>query len=383
MDLRMGVRPNSGPGLLFLAGLCLVGAALYHFFGDGDVTPAGAASTEEPAPWNFACGPEPFAEDQLTATQADWTGQAAAEFPKTNFSLRTIPLGEVEYDGNTRDSIPPVAVPQYVPIGEATDIGDLEPVLSVGINGDYRAYPLRILLWHEIVNEEIGGVPVLISYCPLCNSGIVFDRRVDGQVLEFGNTGRIRYHDMVMYDQTTESWWQQASGEAVIGELTGTCMKPLPARLESVAKFRERAPDGQLLVPEDAAARAYGQSPFRDMEKIPPVIARQYFPYEVPSGVNPMQRIVVVDGQGWTLAYLRQQGTLDSNGLVFNWTEGQNSIHDAQAISQSRDVGNVIVQRRNGSELTDVAYDVIFAFAFAAFYPDAPLHQGNSATPQN
>lgn len=166
------------------------------------------------------------------------------EFPATNFETRMIELDEIDDDGNTRDSIPPVREPRYLPVAEVKDMGSLEPVLSVGINGDFRAYPLRILLWHEIVNEVIGGTPVLISYCPLCNSGVVFDRRVGARLLEFGNTGRLRHRDMVMYDKETESWWQQFTGEAIIGELSGKRMTPLPARLESLARFRERAPDG-------------------------------------------------------------------------------------------------------------------------------------------
>lgn len=124
----------------------------------------------------------------------------------------------------------------------AEGIGLKEPVLSIGINGDFRAYPLRILLWHEIVNDTVGGVPILVSYCPLCNSGVIFDRRVDGEVLRFGNTGRIRHFDMVMYDHNPESRWQQFLGEAIVGDMTGTRMKALPARLESLKNFIARAP---------------------------------------------------------------------------------------------------------------------------------------------
>ena len=164
-----------------------------------------------------------------------------SEFPKTDFAKTVIEFAEITDDGNTRDSIPPVFEPVYLPAAEVTDVGPLEPVLSIGINGDFRAYPLRILLWHEIVNEVIGGVPVLVSYCPLCNSGVVFDRRLGDRTLEFGNTGRIRHMDMVMYDHATESWWQQFTGEAIIGELAGQLLTVLPARLESLQKFRARA----------------------------------------------------------------------------------------------------------------------------------------------
>lgn len=131
----------------------------------------------------------------LTTTQAeaqsifDWP----KEFPLTNYAARSIPLKEIISDGAVRDSIPPIDDPQYVRAAEATGAGDLEPVLSFGIDGDFRAYPISILLWHEIVNDTVGGVPVLVSYCPLCNSGVVYDRRLDGDILEFGNTGRIRH----------------------------------------------------------------------------------------------------------------------------------------------------------------------------------------------
>jgi Protein of unknown function (DUF3179) len=118
-------------------------------------------------------------------------------------------------------------------------------VIGVVIDGDARAYPLRILIWHEIVNDVVGGVPVAVTYCPLCNTGIAFDRRVGEQVLELGTTGKLRNSDLVMYDRATESWWQQFLGEAIVGELTGARLTMLPSRLESFANFRERAPEGQ------------------------------------------------------------------------------------------------------------------------------------------
>ena len=119
----------------------------------------------------------------------EWTG----EFPKTDFSRTSINLIEVVEDGPRRDTIPPIFDPQFVPANGETKVGPMEPVLSIIIDGDARAYPLRILLWHEIVNDVVGGVPILVSYCPLCNSGVIYDRRFDGEVLSFGNTGRIRH----------------------------------------------------------------------------------------------------------------------------------------------------------------------------------------------
>ncbi len=304
----------------------------------------------------------------LADTPRDWVG----EFPNTDFDQRSIEYDEIVTDGPRRDQIPPIDDPKFIPAAEATGIGTLEPVLSIGINGDFRAYPLRILLWHEIVNDVVGGVPILVSYCPLCNSGVVFDRRLNGAVIEFGNTGRIRHFDMVMYDKATESWWQQFLGEAIMGEALGDRMKPLPARLESLEKFIARAPDGKLLVPNDERARPYGDTPYvrMDSSRLP----RRRFGFDLPSEIEPVARVVVVGEQAWTLELVRDQGRIEQDDLIITWEAGQNSIHDTGKISSGRDVGNVIVQRRTDSGLEDVPYDVSFAFAFGAFIPDGELH---------
>ena len=300
---------------------------------------------------------------------AEWRG----EFPRTDFSKTIIDLDEIVTDGPTRDSIPPIHDPQFIAVADADTLGPLEPVISVAINGDARAYPLRILLWHEIVNDVVGGVPVLVSYCPLCNSGVVFDRRLGGELLVFGNTGRIRHYDMVMYDRNTESWWQQLLGEAVIGELSGKRLDMIPARLESVQRFRERAPGGKVLVPNDPTARPYGRTPYVNYEAGAPRAIEAA--YRLPIGVRAMQRVVIVGEEAWTLKFLRAAGTHTAGDLVFEWQAGQNSIHDRQPIAMGRDVGNVVVKRMGPDGLQDAAYDVAFAFAFRAFYPEGQLHQ--------
>ena len=306
------------------------------------------------------------------AARAEGPDDWRREFPATDFSRSAVDYGEIVSDGATRDSIPPIDAPRFAPVAEVDDIGPLEPVLSLVIGGDARAYPLRILLWHEIVNDVVGGVPVLVSYCPLCNSGVVFDRRIAGRVLEFGNTGRLRHFDMVMYDRVTESWWQQFSGEAIIGELSGTHLAVLPARLESLGRFRDRMPAGRVLVPNDRAARPYGLTPYVGMDSTP--VPRQRFPYDLPAMVRPLQRVVVIGDSAWTLALLRAARRIEHGDLVITWLAGQNSIHDAQRIAAGRDVGNVVVQRHTAEGLEDVAYDVTFAFAFAAFRPDGTLY---------
>ncbi len=308
-----------------------------------------------------------------TAALAQSFDRWARDFPVTDFSKRSIDLSEVVTYG-AKDSIPPIDDPQFVDLADVSGIGPLEPVLSIGIDGDFRAYPLQVLLFHEIVNDTVGGVPVVVSYCAFCNSGIVFDRRLDGEVLEFGNTGTYRHFGMMMYDKTTQSWWQQFIGEAVVGDSLGRILTSVPARLESLSLFAERAPNGRVLVP-NAPDRRYGQTPYGGYDRpVPPQVARDRFPYDIPEGINPMERVVVVGDQAWTVDLVRQQGEIASGDLRLSWLAGQNSVHDVQVISDGRDVGTIIVQRASETGLEDVRYDVSFAFTFAAFIPDGTLH---------
>jgi hypothetical protein len=105
-----------------------------------------------------------------------------------------------------------------------------EPVILVQVGKDAKAYPIQILIWHEIANDTVEGEPLLVTFCPLCNTAIAFKRTVNGEVLDFGTTGRLRYSSLIMYDRQTETWWQQATGEAIAGELTGTQLEFFPAR---------------------------------------------------------------------------------------------------------------------------------------------------------
>ena len=125
-----------------------------------------------------------------------------------------MPLEEITSGGVSRDGIPPLDDPKYVPVEEADEwLEDLEPVILLEIDGDARAFPLQIMTWHEIVNDEVGGTPVSVTFCPLCNSAITFDRRLDGVVYDFGTSGNLRNSNLVMWDRQTESWWQQFTGK--------------------------------------------------------------------------------------------------------------------------------------------------------------------------
>ncbi len=289
------------------------------------------------------------------------------EWRETDFSKHSISWDEIRSGGPPKDGIPSIDKPVFVPVSEMSELAATEPVVGLSLNGDARAYPLRILTWHEIVNDQVGGVPVTVTYCPLCNSAIVFDRRVGGRILEFGTTGKLRNSDLVMYDRTTESWWQQFLGEAIVGEMTGTRLTSIPARLESWERFAARHPDGRVLVPDNPGLRDYGRNPYFGYDT-----AKAPFLYdgELPADVPAMARVVVVGKEAWSLELLRDRGRVESGDLVLSWEAGQNSALDDPRIAKGRDVGNVAVQRRVGDALEDAVYDVTFAFVFHAFHPD-------------
>jgi len=292
------------------------------------------------------------------------------EWPQTNFSKTSIKFNEVLSGGPPKDGIASIDKPQFVPVSEVTDLGGTEPVIVLTVKGQTKLYPLRILIWHEIVNDEIAGQPVTVTYCPLCNAAIVFDARLKGQNLTFGTTGKLRKSDLIMYDRQTESWWQQFSGQAIVGQLTGQELKMLPTRIEAFGRVVKAFPKAHVLVPSNPSQRRYGENPYRGYDT-----AKRPFLYdgELPDDVPPMMRVVVVDGRAWTLALLRKRGRIEWHDLVLAWQAGQNSVLDSRQISKGRDVGNVKVQRQTQKGLIDVVHHATFAFVFHAFHPDGIL----------
>lgn len=142
-------------------------------------------------------------------------GAAQSDEWRTDFTKHTVPMEEIVSGGPPKDGIPAIDDPDFVSIRDAGRwLDGREPVIVVENAGDARAYPYQILIYHEIVNDVVGGRPLSVTYCPLCNTALVFERRHGERLLDFGTTGRLRHSDMVMYDRQTESWWQQATGEA-------------------------------------------------------------------------------------------------------------------------------------------------------------------------
>lgn len=317
------------------------------------------------------------------AEPASWR----TEWPATDFSRHTVPLQEIRSGGPPKDGIPPIDAPRFERLGGgaatgwAARIHDVEPVISLAIRNDARAYPLRVLIWHEIVNDVVGGTPVTVTYCPLCNASLVFERTLDDRVLDFGTTGKLRNADLVMYDRQTESWWQQFGGDAIVGVLSGKHLHLVPSRVESFGRFRQRFPNAQVLVPNDPRARNYGRNPYVGYD----ASGQKPFLYDgsLPEGIDPMERVVAVETrpshhEAWSLPLLRQLGRIEAGDIVLKWEAGQTSALDKETIAGGRDIGNVVVQQQQGGQLSDIPYDVTFAFAFHAFRPDSPIHKRTS-----
>jgi hypothetical protein len=287
------------------------------------------------------------------------------EWPRTDFSRFSVAFDEILSGGPPKDGIPAIDAPRFLPAAEETRLSPREPVLTFAPDGAAaRAYPVRYLMWHEIVNDVVAGQPIAVTFCPLCNTGMVFDARVNGTALTFGVSGKLRHSDMIMYDRQTESWWQQATADAIVGQMLGAELTQLPAWMESWESFLAAHPDG-LVMDEPRAPRRYGTNPYAAYDSSDrPFLYRGEDP---PHGIHPLARVVRVGDRAWPLERLRAAGELREGGVVLTWASGQASALDAREIGAGREVGNVRVSDPQGRP---VVHDIPFAFAFHAFHPN-------------
>ncbi len=288
------------------------------------------------------------------------------EWPDTDFSRTSVTSWtEVISGGPGKDGIPALDKPPFVAAASQTQIDAREPVITIEMDGQVpRAYPIRYLTWHEIVNDVVGGLPIAVTFCPLCNSALTFDRRVKGRTLRFGVTGKLRNSDMIMYDAQTQSWWQQAQGRAIVGALTGTDLVLIPSWMESWGAFVARNPAGVVMA-EPSFARAYGRNPYQGYDS-----SKRPFLYSgdpPPHGVAALARVVRVGTRAWPLSRLADATQITEAGVTITWSAGQASALDTAQIGKGRDIGNIRVRDAQGR---DVPHDVMFAFAFHAFWPD-------------
>jgi len=199
--------------------------------------------------------------------QAQFTNHA--EWPITDFENTLVDLSEIMSGGPPKDGIPAVDDPKFISNSQAALwLDDQEPVIVVEVNGHPRACPIQILMFHEIVNDTVAGRPLTVTFYPLCNASIVFERRVGDEVLDFGTTGRLRKSDLVMYDRQSETWWQQFSGTGIVGSHAVTVLDRYPASIVAFANFKSGYPDGEVLSKETGHRQPYGQNPYRGYDSI-------------------------------------------------------------------------------------------------------------------
>jgi len=283
----------------------------------------------------------------------------------TNWKKHNVPYDELLSGGPPRDGIPPIDNPEFVDVNDAKSwIKDNEPVVFVKVNNEVKAYPIQILIWHEIVNDTLGKKEISVTFCPLCNSTIVFDRNLDGKLYDFGTSGLLRNSDLVMWDRQSETLWQQFTGEAIIGELTGKKLTMLPSSMISFKDYYTAYPKGKVLSKETGHYRAYGNNPYVGYDDI----NNSPFLYNDPidKRLKPMQRVVTISGhtsaKAYTYTILKNKkvvnDTFDGKDIVVFHKSGTSSALDGRNISASRDVGTTAVfSTKLGGTILEFVYD--------------------------
>lgn len=342
----------------------------------------------------------------------------SSEWPVTDFENSSVDFSEILSGGPPKDGIPSIDDPKFVSNSSASEwLGKDEPVIALAIGGSARAYPLQILTWHEIVNDELEEVPVSVTFCPLCNASIVFDRTIDEVVYDFGTTGRLRRSDMVMYDRQTESWWQQFTGEGIIGDMNGEKLKQIPSHIVSFENFTRSFPDGEVLSRDTGVRRDYGRNPYPGYDNInsSPFLFRGKTDDRLP----PMERVLALQQADATLLFglstLKEQSVINTefggdNVAVFSF-EQMNSALDGARISESKLIPSAAIYRSTiddkklnfslkdgfavddetgsvwnifgvaesgplqGKKLEQLDHGVHFAFAWFAFDPQAEVYK--------
>jgi hypothetical protein len=353
----------------------------------------------------------------LTAVILASAAIAQIEGFKTDTSKTIIELDELRSGGPGKDGIPPIDEPKFISVEVADKwLKPQEPVVAVEIEDAAKAYPLQILIWHEIVNDTLGKTPVAVTFCPLCYSAIVFDRRFDNRTLTLGVSGFLRYSDMVMYDRQTETLWQQFAGQGLVGQYAGKHLTKIPAQIISFEQFRKAYPQAQVLSKETGHKRAYGRNPYSGYDdinkspflyrgpkddRLPPmekVISvtiddkSKAYPYSITQKKGVIHdtvggtTIVVFHGKGAVSALDRgkideskQAGStgvflpvLDGQTLAFQ--KGKKGFIDAQTQSTWDITGKAIDGELKGKQLKRLVHGDYFAFAWLVFEPETDIY---------
>ncbi|MCY3779003.1 MAG: DUF3179 domain-containing protein [Chloroflexi bacterium] len=337
----------------------------------------------------------------------------------TDFCQSAVDFEEILVGNPVKNGIPSVTSPAMESVEAAAGwLSDRSPVIAVEVGEEARAYPLAILMWHEIANDVIADVPVAVTFCPLCNSSVTFDRRLNDDILEFGVSGLLRNSDLIMYDFETESWWQQLTGEGLVGDYAGALLDILPSQVVSFSSFSRRRPDGLVMSRDTGYNRQYGINPYTNYDqgsgtpflfrgevdsRLSPPVAHVLaatinglpvaYPFEIlrdEAVVNDVvgETPVAVFFQGGVASALGDyvidnardigtagmyESTLDGVLLAFS-ADGDGTYRDDATGSSWNAYGEAIAGELEGAQLRWINAFPHFWFAWAAFHPDTLVY---------
>ena len=265
--------------------------------------------------------------------------------------------------GPPKDGIPSIDNPKFITVDEADKlIQDNELVLAMIHKGVKRVYPLQILVWHEIVNDFIAGDPILITYCPLCGSGIAYERKIDGETVEFGTSGKLYNSNLVMYDRETNSYWSQIDGLAIVGELTGKELKEVSIDTVTWGDWKSAHPDSEVLSQDTGFNRAYGRDPYGSYYED----SFLFFPVENEDNrIHAKTVIFGIEVNGVHKAY--REDDLIKEGEIEDTVAGV-------SLTVERDNAGIVKITNTESE-EEIVKERDFWFAWYAFHPNTLLYE--------
>ena len=275
-------------------------------------------------------------------------------------SPASVSTGEIMSGGPPRDGIPALLQPATLAAGSSSWSDD-EMVLAIEHGGESRAYPIAILDWHELVNDTLGGDPILVTYCPLCGTGIVFDRRIDGEARTFGVSGLLYRSDVLLYDLETESLWSQIAAKAVTGPSLGARLRILRSTRIRWGEWKARHPESTILSPQTGYGRRYGSSPYGSYADVRDL----YFPVKYERRYHPkMPTLGVRLPTGLTRAYPAEE-VVNAGGRVREEVGGY-----PVALEYDRESRRFEVSAPSEVEIIEGYW-----FAWSAFHPDSEVFE--------
>ena len=336
---------------------------------------------------------------EVTMIKSDSLGSSELGIMETNGVKHIIPLDKIKGGGPPKDGIPSIDNPVFVDIQDSQFMSDSDIVIGLEINGDIKAYPLFILVWHEIVNDKVGGTPVSVTYCPLCYTNQVFERIINGKEVEFGTSGKLYNSNLLMYDRFTESYWSQALGMAVTGELTGYQLDLVPFDVITWGDWKTLHPDTLVLTTDTGYVRSYATDPYGSYYTEPRIIFPvehsddRMHPKEIIIGFNYgdvykaykqndiESNVIVNDSIGNTpvmLVSLFSENTrvYDRmiNDQVLDFVYADDAIFDTQTNSEWNYDGLSLSGEYEGEQLQRLPIEPGFWFEWVAFHPETLVY---------